>query len=215
MFAHDYMTREIVTCAPDDLVIEVRRKMQEHGIRHVPVVAHGKLVGLVSLNTLRDAAPSRATDLSIHEIHFLLAKMTIKDVMKREVVSCGPRDHVEDIARLMHTRGIGCVPVVDGGKLVGILTNNDMFAILMRILGMEGAGMRITLEVPKSSPDALVELVRVVKGRGKTIKSLLSMESPHPGRQTVILHLDDSDMGAVAEDIAALGMTIERVDRVA
>jgi acetoin utilization protein AcuB len=215
MYAHDYMTREVVTCAPDDMVIDVRRRMQEHGIRHVPVVSRGRLAGLVSLNTLRDAAPSRATDLSIHEIHFLLAKMRIEDVMKRDVVTCGPRDHVEDIALLMHNKGIGCVPVVDGGRLVGILTNNDMFAILMRILGMEGAGVRITLEVPKGSPDALVELVRVVKTRGKTIKSLLSMESPHPGRQTVILHLDDSDMAAVAEDIAALGMTIERVDRLA
>src|SRR5512136_1779872 len=149
MFAHDYMTREVVTCAPDDLVIDVRRRMQEQGIRHVPVVSRGKLVGLVSLNSLRDAAPSKATDLSIHEIHFLLSKMRIEDVMKREVVTCGPDDHIEDIARLMQKKGIGCVPVVDRGKLVGIVTNNDMFGILMRILGMDDPGWRLTLELPK------------------------------------------------------------------
>jgi acetoin utilization protein AcuB len=214
MFAHDYMTREVLTCAPDDLVIDVRRRMQEAGIRHVPVVVRGKLVGLVSLNTLRDAAPSRATDLSIHEVHYLLSKMRIEDVMKKDVVTCGPDDHIEDIARLMQRKGIGCVPVVEAGRLAGILTNNDMFRILMRILGMEDAGVRITLEMPRDKADALVDLVRAVKGRGKVIKSLLSVESPHPGRQMVILHLDSSDMGAVVEDLKAQGLAIERVDRV-
>ncbi len=214
MFAHDYMTREVVTCGPEDLVIDVRKRMQEQGIRHVPVVEKGRLVGLVSLNTLRDAAPSRATDLSIHEIHFLLSKMLIRDVMKTEVVTCGPDDHVEDIARLMQTKRIGSLPVVEKGRLVGILTNDDMFRVLMRILGMDEPGWRITLEVDKNRSDALVELVRTVKERGRTIKSLLSVTSPHPGKQMVILHLDSAEPSAVVEELKAQGMSIERLDQV-
>ncbi|MEE8320174.1 MAG: CBS domain-containing protein, partial [bacterium] len=88
MYAHDYMTKAVVTAAPDDLVVDVQKIMNQQGVRHVPVLEGSSLVGIVSLNSLRDAAPSKATDLAMHEIHFLLSKMKIKDVMKTDVVTC-------------------------------------------------------------------------------------------------------------------------------
>lgn len=214
MFARDYMTRTVVTVHPDDYLVDVRKSMQDQGIRHIPVVDGGRLVGIVSLNTIRDAAPSKATDLSIHEVHYLLSKMKIREVMKKEVVTCGPDDHVEDVAKIMQTRRIGSVPVVDKGKLVGILTNVDMFRILMKMLGMDTPGKRITLEMEQAQGDKLVEIVRAVEDRGKFIKSFLSMESPRPGRQTVILNLDRSDMEEVVKALADLGFDIQSVDDV-
>lgn len=214
MLVRDYMTKAVVTAQPDDLVIDVQRVMLEQGIRHVPVVDGGNLAGIVSLNTLRDAAPSKATDLSIHEIHYLLSKMKIKDVMKKDVITCGPTDHVEDVALIMQTKRIGAVPVIDGKKLVGILTNDDMFRILMKILGMEGPGKRITMEMERGRGELLVDIVKAVKSRGKFIKSLLSIESPLPGRQTVILHLDSSDMDDVVDDLKAQGFDVQSVDEV-
>ena len=212
MFANDYMTKAVVTAHPDDLVIDVRKIMQEQNVRHVPVVDGGTLVGIVSLNSLRDAAPSKATDLSIHEVHYLLSKMKIKDVMKKDVVFCAADDHVEDVARIMQTRRIGAVPVVDKGKLVGILTNNDMFRVLMKILGMEGPGNRITMWMERGRGELLVDIVTAVKDRGKMIKSLLSMESPRPGKQLVILHLDSSDMTEVVQALKDHGFEIVSVD---
>jgi acetoin utilization protein AcuB len=197
MLAKDYMTRNVVTCHPDDFLIDVRKVMQEQGLRHIPVVDEEKLVGIVSLNTIRDAAPSKATDLSIHEIHYVLSKMRIRDVMKKKVITCGPGDHIEDVARVMQEKRIGAVPVVEKGRLLGVLTNDDMFLILMKILGMDTPGKRITLEMERGRGELLVDIVKTVKSRGKFIKSLLSVESPHPGRQTVILHLDGSDMSEV------------------
>ncbi|UCF31275.1 MAG: CBS domain-containing protein [bacterium] len=214
MLARDYMTKTVVTAKQDDLVIDVQRMMLEQGFRHVPVVDGDSLVGIVSLNSLRDAAPSKATDLSIHEVHYLLSKMRIRDVMKREVITCGPDDHVEDVALIMQTRRIGAVPVVDGKKLVGILTNDDMFRILMKILGMEGPGKRITMEMERGRGELLVDIVKAVKSRGKLIKSLLSIESPKPGRQTVILHLDSSGMEEVVDDLKSRGFDIHAVDEV-
>lgn len=214
MYAHDYMTKAVVTAAPDDLVVDVQKIMKQQGIRHVPVLEGSSLVGIVSLNSLRDAAPSKATDLSMHEIHFLLSKMKIKDVMKTDVVTCGPDDHVEDIAKEMQTKRIGAVPVVGKGKLLGMLTNDDMFRILMKILGMDSPGWRITLEMGRGKGEQLVDIVKSVKSRGKFIKSFLSIESPHPGRQTVILHLDSSDMSEVVEELKGLGFDIQAVDEI-
>ncbi len=214
MLVSDYMTRTVVTAQAGDLVIDVQRMMQEQGMRHVPVVDGNNLVGIVSLNSLRDAAPSKATDLSIHEVHYLLSKMKIKDVMKKDVITCSPSDHVEDVARIMQTRRIGAVPVVEGKNLVGILTNDDMFRILMKILGMEGPGKRITMEMERGKGELLVDIVKAVKGRGKFIKSLLSVESPKPGRQTVILHLDPTEMGEVVDDLRGQGFEIHAVDEV-
>jgi acetoin utilization protein AcuB len=214
MLARDYMTRNVATIHPDDFLIDVRKKMLEEGVRHVPVVDDGKLVGIVSLNTIRDAAPSKATDLSIHEIHYLLSKMRIRDVMKKNVVTCGPEDHVEDVAKIMQSKRIGAVPVVEKGKLLGVLTNDDMFRILMKILGMDTPGKRITLEMERGRGELLVGIVKAVKSRGKFIKSLLSVESPHPGRQTVILHLDESDMTEVVKALEDEGFDIQAVDEV-
>lgn len=214
MFAKDYMTKTVVTVQPEDFLVDVRKSMQDQGVRHLPVVDGGKLVGIVSLNTIRDAAPSKATDLSIHEVHYLLSKMKIREVMKKEVVTCGPDDHVEDISKIMQTKRIGAVPVVDKGQLVGILTNDDMFRILMKMLGMDTPGKRITFEMERGQGEKLVDIVQAVKTRGKFIKSFLSMESPHPGRQTVILNLDDSDMDEVVDALAGLGFDIQSVDEV-
>ena len=214
MFAKDYMTKTVVTVQPEDFLVDVRKSMQDQGVRHFPVVDGGKLVGIVSLNTIRDAAPSKATDLSIHEVHYLLSKMKIREVMKKDVVTCGPDDHVEDIAKIMQTKRIGAVPVVDKGQLVGILTNDDMFRILMKMLGMDTPGKRITLEMERGQGEKLVDIVQAVKTRGKFMKSFLSMESPHPGRQTVILNLDDSDMDEVVAALAGLGFDIQSVDEV-
>jgi acetoin utilization protein AcuB len=214
MFARDYMTRSVTTVHPEDYLVDVRKSMQDLGARHLPVVDGEKLVGIVSLNTIRDAAPSRATDLSIHEVHYLLSKMKIREVMKKDVVFCSPEDHVEDIAKIMQTKRIGAVPVVDNGRLVGILTNDDMFRILMKMLGMDSPGKRITLEMDRGKGELMVGIVRAVKDRGKYIKSFLSMESPREGRQTVILNLDDSDMTEVVRDLDEQGFDILGVDDV-
>jgi acetoin utilization protein AcuB len=214
MLAKDYMTKMVETIHPDDFLIDVRKRMLEQGSRHLPVVDDGKLVGIVSLNTIRDAAPSKATDLSIHEIHYLLSKMRIRDVMKKDVITCGPDDHVEDVAKMMQKKRIGAVPVVEKGRLLGVLTNNDMFGILMKILGMDTPGKRITLEMERGRGELLVNIVKAVKTRGKFIKSLLSVESPHPGRQTVILHLDESDMTEVISALKGEGFDIQAVDEV-
>jgi len=212
MLAKDYMTRNVVTTRPDGLLIDVRKTMQEQDLRHIPVVDNEKLVGIVSLNTIRDAVPSKATDLSIHEIHYLLSKMRIRDVMKKNVITCGPDDHVEDVAKIMQVKR--AVPVVEEGRLLGILTNDDMFHVLMKILGMDTPGNRITLEMERGRGELLVDIVKTVKTRGKFIKSLLSVESPHPGRQTVILHLDLSDMSEVVEALREQGFEIQAVDQV-
>lgn len=214
MHAVDYMTKAVVTAAPGDLVVDVQKTMRQQGIRHIPVIDDEKLVGIVSLNSLRDATPSKATDLSMHEIHYLLSKMKIRDVMKTEVVTCGPHDHVEDIARIMQTKRIGAVPVVDKDRLLGILTNDDMFRVLMKILGMDSPGWRITIQMDRGRGELLVDIVKAVKDRGKFIKSFLSIESPQPGRQTVILHLDKSEMDEVVSALKELGFEVQAVDEV-
>lgn len=128
----EWMTPNPITIGPNTSLGQANRLMKEHGMRRLPVVDRGKLVGIVTLGDLREASPSDATSLSIFEIHYLLAKLTVKDIMAKNVVTVKPETSVFDAARLMLENKIGGLPVVDGGQVVGIITESDIFRMVVQ-----------------------------------------------------------------------------------
>lgn len=130
----DWMTPDPITIDPQTTLPEVHRLMKECNIRRLPVVANGRVVGIITLGDIREASPSNATSLSIYELHYLLSRLTVGEIMTRDPITITPDTSIEAAARLMLEHKIGGLPVVDGAKLVGIITESDIF----RLLVMEG-----------------------------------------------------------------------------
>lgn len=127
----DWMTPDPITIGPNTTLPEANRLMKECGIRRLPVVDNGRLVGIVTLGDVREASPSAATSLSIYELNYLLSRLTVGQIMTRDPVTITPETSVEATARLMLEHKIGGLPVVDGTQVVGIITESDIFRLLI------------------------------------------------------------------------------------
>jgi CBS domain-containing protein len=127
----DWMTPNPVCVNLQTSLPEALKLMQEHHIRRLPVVAAGKLVGIVTRGDLRGAQPSEATSLSIYEINYLIDKLTLDRVMTKPVVTVTPETTIEVAARLMLKNSIAGPPVISNGRVVGILTESDIFRLVV------------------------------------------------------------------------------------
>ena len=150
MLVKDRMTPQpLVIVTPDTPVINAQRLMQDHNIRHLPVViGQDNLVGLLTRETMLQAVPWSAASLSTLETQYILSKVTVGKVMIRDVISVTEDVAVEEAARIMVDRKIGCLPVVREGALVGIITDIDLLSTTMEMLGARRPGLRLMVLVP-------------------------------------------------------------------
>lgn len=138
-------TGKLVTAPPETPILEARRRMLERRIRHLLVTdTDGSLVGIVTDRDIRLNLPSQATSLSIWEINHLLTKLTVGEVMTRAVITVGPERAAHQAAQLMLDHSIGALPVTQGGRLVGIVTETDVLRAFVWLAGgSETSGARL------------------------------------------------------------------------
>lgn len=129
-FVRDWMTPNPITIVPKTTLPDAHKLMTESNIRRLPVVDRGRLVGIVTLGDVREAQPSDATSLSIYELHYLLSKLTVDQIMTREPLTIAPEATIREAARLMLDHKIGGLPVMAQERLVGIITESDIFRVL-------------------------------------------------------------------------------------
>jgi acetoin utilization protein AcuB len=144
LLVKDSMTREIVTLSPDETAGTALALCRERRIRHLPVLKEGRLVGIVSDRDLRSSTPAlgdSARDAALQEI-------LVENVMARDVVTTLPDDPIEQAANTMRVRRIGCLPVVDSGELVGIITASDVIDALVYLIGAHEPGSRMEISLP-------------------------------------------------------------------
>jgi acetoin utilization protein AcuB len=128
----DWMTHPVISVPPDTSVSTAQYQMREMHIRHLPVVDHHRLVGILSLGDLREASPSDATALSIWELNYLWDQLTVEKIMTRKVISVHSDDLVTDVLQMMIDHKFSALPVVDEDRaLVGILTETDIFRMVI------------------------------------------------------------------------------------
>lgn len=144
MLVGERMSRPVISIAPDMPIVDALTLMKREKIRRTPVVKDGKLVGIVSDKDLLNASPSPATSLSVWEMNYLLSKITVKDVMTKEVMTVTEDTPIEEAARIMVDNKIGGLPVVRGGDVIGIITETDLFKILVELMGAREHGVRVT-----------------------------------------------------------------------
>ncbi len=135
MQVEQWMNRDVVTVSPDDSFRTAMHLIRQKGIRHLPVVEGKRLVGIVTDRDLRQASPSGATSLSIHELHYILEKLTVREIMSKHVITVRPDQNVEDAALLLLGHKIGGLPVVQNGELIGILTETDILQAFLQLRG--------------------------------------------------------------------------------
>ena len=131
-YVRDWMTPNPITVTPKTTLPEAHKLMKECHIRRLPVLDHNRLVGIVTLGDLREAEPSHATTLSIYELNYLLAKLSINEIMTREPITIPPDASPREAAKTMLEHKIGGLPVVDSGKVIGIITESDIFRVLVQ-----------------------------------------------------------------------------------
>lgn len=128
----DWMTPDPICAAPDLTLPEAHKLMEEHHIRRLPVVdKHDQLVGIVTRGDIRGAEPSGATSLSIFELNYLLSRLTVDKIMTRKPVAITPDTTIGEAARLMLDKKIAGLPVEEAGRVVGILTESDIFRLVV------------------------------------------------------------------------------------
>ncbi len=165
MFVGERMSRPVISVSPETPVNEALAMFREEHIRRAPVMKEGKLLGIVSERDLLNASPSPVTSLSIWELNYLISKVTVKSVMSKKVVTVDQDTPIEEAARIMADKKIGGVPVVSAGKVVGIITETDLFKILLELMGARQKALRVTASI-EDKPGQLARLAKAIAQAG-------------------------------------------------
>lgn len=165
MFVGERMSRPVISISPDEPINEVLAMFKEEHIRRAPVMKGGKLVGIVSERDLLNASPSSVTTLSVWEMNYLISKVTVKNVMTKKVTTVDKDTPIEEAARIMADQKIGGMPVVSAGKVVGMITETDLFKIFLELMGARQKGIRVTATVAEK-PGELAKITKAISSHG-------------------------------------------------
>jgi acetoin utilization protein AcuB len=209
MMVKTRMTPNPITATPDMGILDALKLMQEHKVRRLPVLDKGKLIGIVVESELLRIAPSPATTLSVFEMNYLLSKMRIKDVMTPNPVTVTPDTLIEEAAILMRENVVSGLPVLDGDKLVGIITETNIFDAFIDSMGLRSNGTRVSLET-EDKAGMLAGITKIIRDHGISIISLATF---HQGkeRRSIVLRLDTIDVDAILKDLENAGYTVTHV----
>ena len=170
MLVGERMSRPVITVTADSPIMEAFDLLKRDKIRRAPVIKDGKMVGIISDHDLLNASPSQATTLSVYELPYLLGKIKVQDVMSTQVISVTEDTPIEEAARIMADNKIGGLPVVQDNKVVGIITETDLFKIFLELLGAREPGIRVAALVP-NDPGELSQLTKAIFNIGGNILS--------------------------------------------
>ncbi|WP_027192123.1 CBS and ACT domain-containing protein [Fundidesulfovibrio putealis] len=195
MLIRDWMTKEVITVGPETSMMKASKLMREHKISRIPVVDDsGRLLGIVSDRDLKEASPSKATSLDMHELYYLLSEIKVKDIMTKTPLAVKPSETVEKAAVLMMNNNFGGLPVVDESlKVVGIITDSDVFKVLVQITGVTEGGVQLAFSLP-NAPGSLKAVLDDLKTyEARVISVLTSFSHADEGRRDVYIRIQDPD----------------------
>lgn len=206
------MMRNPVFVDENDSMKKAMDILKEREIRHLPVLkGREKLVGIVTETDIKQASPSPATALEIREIYYLLDKVKVKQIMTRRVYTVSSNASVEEAALIMREKKIGCLPVVDGGKLVGILTETDILDAFLDGMGVNGPGYRVELALPNKA-GILFEVLKLIKDFDANIVSVASASHEDPGMKILILRIETKNYKMLKAGLKKSGYEILSAD---
>ncbi len=195
MLISDWMTVEVISITPDRSMMKASKLMKDNDINRLPVVdENGTLVGIVTDHDIKEASPSKATTLDMHELYYLLSEIKVKDIMTKNPVTIKPHETIEKAAALMMEKDIGGLPVVDEAhKVVGVITDKDVFKALIQTTGVLHGGVQFGLRL-SNKPGGLVPALDFLKDNGARLMSILTTYEPSDVEmRKVFIRIKDMD----------------------
>lgn len=173
MYIGWHMKTSLITVSPETPVFKAREMMDEHRISHLPVTdGRARLLGIVTDRNLKEAWASPATTLSVHELTYVLQKLTVSNIMVKKIITATPDMTIERGARIMHDHKIGALPVLQDDKLVGIITITDLMEVLLVALGLSDDSRRLSVLV-KNRMGVLAEVGKAMADAHINIRSVI------------------------------------------
>lgn len=170
MLVSDVMKTKIVTITPEESIRQAMMLLLKHRFRHLPVINdEGKLVGIISDRDLRTALPAK---IHMDDEDVEVLNTPVHTIMTTDVVSCHPRDFIDDVAMIFSQKKISCLPVIQGGELIGIITETDILHTLVQLMGVHQPSSKIIVEVPDQS-GVLADIALIFKATQTNVASVL------------------------------------------
>jgi len=202
------MTRNPVTVKDDTSLYDALKIMRENKVRRLPVLDKGgRLVGIVSEKDLLYASPSPATSLSVWEVNYLTSKIVVRDLMTKKVITTCEDCPIEEAARTMVDNKIGGLPVMRGDRLVGIITETDLFKTLLELMGAREQGTRFTFLVPEKK-GMLAAVARHVAELGGNVVAFGTFLGEDPSNRLITMKVQDVDKDELWARLEPLGLKL-------
>jgi acetoin utilization protein AcuB len=202
-FMRERIQKNPVTIGPEASFSDVRHIIHDKGIRHLPVVDKNKrILGIVTDRDIRNAAPSEATTLSIHELNYLLPKLRVTEFMtpKNKLITITPDTLVEEAVQLMLDNKIGCLPIVEEGKLYGLFTETDALDLLGDVFGFKQKGTRLTIAL-EDKPGALIKALEVFKKYNVNIITITTPSFKVEGKRVAAIRIKTENYKEIVQDL--------------
>ena len=209
-FMREKIQRNPVTIGPEASFYEARNLIHEKGVRHLPVVdKNHMLVGIVTDRDIREAAPSDATLLSVQELNYLLGKLKVSSFMtpKDKLVTITPDTLIEEAVQLMHDHKIGCLPVVEQGKLYGLFTETDALDHLVDIFGFKQKGTRLTLAL-EDKPGTMLGILEIFKKHNVNIISTVTPSFMVEGKRIAAIRIRTEEYKDLVTELEKAGYDV-------
>ncbi|NIS63292.1 MAG: CBS domain-containing protein [Proteobacteria bacterium] len=201
MRVRDIMTENPLTVDSETSIFDAKKIMKENNIRRLPVVDKGKLVGMVTERMILEASPSPATSLSIHELHYLISKMKVKEIMVKNPITISPDTTFEEALLLGQEKRIGAFPVVDKEKLVGITTESDLVRFIASIWGAKEKASTIIVEGISQRFGLFKEIVSIVDRHEIPMLSMMTYIAPGRVDCCLIIRVKTKEVGSLVTDL--------------
>jgi FOG: CBS domain len=209
MFVKDRMTVNPTTISDLAPIIEAGEIFHKNNFARLPVMHDGKLVGIITQDDLLKVSPSQATTLSVWELNYVLSKLLIKDAMTKNPITINPEATLEEAAMLMRDKEIGALPVVDHDKLVGIITESDIFDAFLDLMGLKRIGTRISIDL-EDRIGAVAEITDLLKVENINIVSLALFHHNNTSGE-LVLRLDTSKSEKIVQKLKDKGYKVLHV----
>lgn len=209
MSVADYMTKKVITISPDTKINVAINTMKDNAIHRLPVIDGNQLVGLVTESSISEASPSKATSLSIYEVNYLFNKMTVGEVMVKDVKTVAQTAQLEDAIYQMRQNNIGVLPVMDGADVVGIITNNDILNAFLDITDYYKEATVVQIFIKKDRTGVIGEIGTLMAEHAFNIQTL--MVTRNLGEIMIEMHVDSADRDAVNTVLTEAGFEVRFV----
>jgi acetoin utilization protein AcuB len=212
MKVKDFMKTDVISIEHNTTIMEARNIMKEKNIKRLPVMRNDTLIGLVTKHMLLEASPSSANSLSVFELNYVLSKMTVEEIMVEDPITITSNYPIEATIWLGKKHGIASFPVVENGKLVGIITEHDIAGILSEVLGLESDGTRITVKGLGNKLGELREIIGVLDDHSTPLLSIITIPKKGKGGWITVLRVLSSEALGIVKDLENKGFKVTDVN---